>query len=146
MNFKHSETGAFFISGGENVIKVKSNFIINRSRMKELTSAAVVSLEQTGEALHTEVVQAQVMPRDTGALQNESTYVDKSESSMGKVSIVSSAPYARRLYFHPEYNFSRDENIAAGGKWFDPWLPGGTREDFCGKAFARLYRRNAGLN
>ena len=128
------------------MIKVKSNFLINKIRMKELDRAAVVSLEQTGEALHTEVVQAQVMPRDTGALQNESTYVDKSESSMGKVSIVSSAPYARRLYFHPEYNFSRDENIAAGGKWFDPWLPGGTREDFCGKAFARLYRRNAGLN
>ena len=128
------------------MIKVKSNFLINKLRMKELTSAAVVSLEQTGEALHTEVVQAQVMPRDTGALQNESTYVDKSESSIGKVSIVSSTPYARRLYYHPEYNFSRDENIAAGGKWFDPWLPGGTREDFCRKAFSRLYRRNAGLN
>ena len=128
------------------MIKVKSNFLINKIRMKELPSAAVVSLEQTGEALHTEVVQAQVMPRDTGALQNESTYVDKSESSIGKVSIVSSTPYARRLYYHPEYNFSRDENIAAGGKWFDPWLPGGTREDFCRKAFSRLYRRNAGLN
>ena len=129
------------------MIKVKSNFLINKLRMKELTSAAVVSLEQTGEALYrTEVLQSQVMPWEEGTLQDESTYVDKSESSMGKVSIVSSAPYARRLYFHPEYNFSRDENIAAGGKWFDPWLPGGTREDFCRKAFSRLYRRNAGLN
>ena len=31
----------------------------------------MTALEQTAEALHTEVVQAQVMPFDTGHLQNE---------------------------------------------------------------------------
>lgn len=124
---------------------VKSTVKINHSKVRQLTQAAIISLEQTAEALHTEVVQAQVMPRDTGALQNESTFVDTSKSSEGKVSIVSSTPYARRLYYHPEYNFRRDENIAAGGKWFEPWLPGGTRADFCQKVFEKLYKRNSGL-
>lgn len=38
-----------------------------------------------------------------------------------EVSIVSDTPYARRLYFHPECNFNRDENIAAGGELLTPW-------------------------
>lgn len=126
-------------------MQVKSTVKINHSKIKQLTQAAITSLEQTAEALHTEIVQSQVMPRDTGTLQNESTFVDTSQSSTGKVSIVSSTPYARRLYYHPEYNFSHDENIAAGGKWFDPWLPGGTRADFCEKAFKQLYKRNGGV-
>ena len=77
-------------------MQVKSTIKLNMPRINQLTRAAVVALEQTAEALHTEVVQAQVMPFDTGNLQNESTFVDTSEASSGKVSLVSSTPYARR--------------------------------------------------
>lgn len=28
-------------------------------------------------------------------------------------------PYARRLYYHPEYNFSTEHNPQAGGYWFE---------------------------
>ncbi len=87
------------------MIKVSSAIKLNMPKIKQLTQAQVTALEQTAEALHTEVVQARVFPRDTGNLQNESTFVDYSDSSKGKVSIVSSTPYARRLYFHPEYHF-----------------------------------------
>lgn len=135
--------GAFlmFKKGGGKMIRANSTVTINQAAISRLTSLAQTALEQTVEALHTEVVQAQVMPRDTGALQNESTYVDKSQSSNGKVSIVHSSPYARRLYYHPEYNFSREENIAAGGKWFEPWQKGGRQEEFCPKAFKEFYKR-----
>lgn len=85
------------------------------------------------------------MPFDSGNLQNESTFADYTNIVNGKTKIVSSTPYARRLYFHPEYNFSREENIAAGGKWLAPWLEGGTKQNFCQKAFARFYKREAGL-
>ncbi len=122
-------------------MQVSSRITINTAAINQLTELAKAALEQTAEALHTEVVQAQVMPRDTGALQNESTFVDTSKSNQGKVSIVSSTPYARRLYYHPEYNFSRDENIAAGGEWFEPWMNGGLREDFCQNVFEKLYKR-----
>lgn len=27
-------------------------------------------------------------------------------------------PYARKLYYHPEYNFSTEHNAEAGGYWF----------------------------
>ena len=126
-------------------MQVKSTVKLNMPRIKELTQAAVKSLEMTGEALHTEVVQAQVLPFDTGNLQNESTFVDYSESSSGKVSLVSSTPYARRLYFHPEYHFHTDENPNAKGKWYEDWIPGGREADYCTNAFKRIYRRLTGI-
>ena len=70
------------------MIKVNSIVKMNFPKIRQLTQAQVAALEQTAEALHTEVVQAQVVPFDTGNLQNESTFVDYSESSNGKVSLV----------------------------------------------------------
>lgn len=127
------------------MINVKSVINLNLPKIKQLTDAQITALEQTAEALHTEVVQAQVFPRDTGHLQNESTFLDRSESSHGKVSIVSSTPYVRRLYFHPEYHFQTGENPNARGKWYTDWLPGGKEADFATKAFKEIYRRLTGI-
>lgn len=127
------------------MIKVSSAIKLNMPKIKQLTQAQVTALEQTAEALHTEVMQAQVFPRDTGNLQNESTFVDYSDSSKGKVSIVSSTPYARRLYFHPEYHFQKGENPNARGKWYANWLPGGSQADFAVNAFKNIYRRLTGI-
>lgn len=126
-------------------MKVKSTVTINAARIRQLNQAAVTALEQTAEALHTEVVQAQVMPFDTGNLQNESTFVDVSEASRGKVALVSSTPYARRLYYHPEYNFQKDENPNAGGEWYKDWLEGGKHAAFAEKAFKRFYKMAGGV-
>lgn len=109
-------------------------------QLKRLEGAALTALEQTAEALHTEVIQAQVIPRDTGNLQNESTFVDYTNASKGKVSLVSTTPYARRMYFHPEYKFSKDENPNARGKWYEPWISG-KEKDFCRNTFKKLYKR-----
>lgn len=126
-------------------MQVKSTVKMNMPRIRQLTQAAVRALEMTAEALHTEVMQAQVMPFDTGHLQEDATFVDYSESAQGKVTLVSSTPYARRLYYHPEYQFQTDENPFAGGKWYSPWLPGGPSADFAQKAFKRFYKRLGGV-
>ena len=117
---------------------------LNKRKLRQLSRAAVTALEQTAEALHTEVVQAQVMPFDVGTMQNESTFVDTTDSASGTVSLVTSTPYARRLYYHPEYNFRTVNNQKARGKWLEPWISG-SQKDFCAKAFQELYRREAGL-
>lgn len=124
---------------------VSSKIKLNMSVVKQLDKAKQQALEQTGDALLKQVKNTQVMPFDTGNLQNENTFENCAQSWNGTVKIVSSTPYARRLYFHPEYNFSRKENIAAGGKWFSPWLEGGTRQNFCSQTFTKIYRRNTGL-
>lgn len=126
-------------------MQVKSTVKMNMPRIRQLTDAAVKALELTAEALHTEVVQAQVMPFDTGHLEEDATFVDYSESGRGKVSLVSSTPYARRLYYHPEYNFQKDENPNAGGEWYNDWLPGGKHADFAVKAFKQFYKKLGGV-
>lgn len=126
-------------------MQVKSTVKMNLPRIRQLTQAAVTALEMTGEALHTDVVQAQVFPFDTGNLQNESTFVDYSESSKGKVQLVSSAPYARRVYYHPEYDFKTDENPNAQGQWYEDWLPGNSKADFAPKMYKQFYKKVGGV-
>lgn len=127
------------------MIKATSTVKLNMPRIRQLSQAAVSALEKTAEALHTEVVQAQVFPFDTGNLQNESTFVDYSESKDGKVTLVSSTPYARRLYYHPEYNFQTHENPNAKGRWYEDWLAGGSKADFAKKAYKQFYKREGGV-
>lgn len=124
--------------------RVTSTITINQQRIKQLTRAQIQALEMTAEALHTEVVQAQVLPFDKGTLQNESTFVDYSNSSKGIVTLVSSTPYARRLYYHPEYNFNISENKNAKGKWYEDWIEG-KEKDFCKKTFKKFYKRLGGV-
>lgn len=90
------------------MIKVSSKIKINMPVINQLSDAAVTALEQTAEALHAKVVQVQVVPRKDGALQGEKMFVDESRSKDGEVSIVHEGPYARRLYFHPEYKFHKE--------------------------------------
>lgn len=126
-------------------MQVKSTVKMNFPRIKQLTRATVTALEMTAEALHTEVVQAQVMPFDSGHLEEDATFVDYSKSQHGRVSLVSSTPYARRLYYHPEYDYQTDENPFAGSEWYAPWLKGGKQEEFAKNAFKKLYKRAGGL-
>ena len=126
-------------------MQVKSTVKLNMARINELSQAAVRALEQTAEELHTEVVQAQVMPFDTGHLEEDATFVDYSESKNGKVTLVTSTPYARRLYYHPEYHFQTDENPNAKGKWYEDWMPGGKNAGDAAKAFKKFYRKAGGV-
>ena len=95
--------------------KIKVNW--NFGAVRQVEQAVETALEQTAQAVITDVVDEQVMPMDTGTLQNSSTFVETSESSTGVVGIISDTPYARRLYYHPEYSFRTSENktpVASG--------------------------------
>ena len=125
--------------------KANVKVTIHAEYLKELDEAAQRALVQTAEAVHTEVVQAQVMPFKEGHLQNDATFVDSSEAGSGHVDLVSSTPYARRLYYHPEYRFDKKENPNAGAGWFDDWAEGGANQNFAEETFAALFKREAGL-
>lgn len=112
--------------------------------IKKLDNAAKLALGATAEALKTEVEQAQVVPKDIGTLEGDMRVV-RDDISRGKATIEQNRVYARRLYFHPEYDFSKTENPNAKGKWFEDWLPGGSKADFCTKAYAKLYKKYSGV-
>ena len=67
------------------MINVNSKVTLNMDYLRRLTEAQAVALEQTAEALHSEVKQEQVVPRDTGALQGTNMFVDFSGSKKGTV-------------------------------------------------------------
>lgn len=124
------------------ILKVSSRLQLNNGTLQGIRDASGRALEETAKSLHDEVVKTQVIPYQTGALQN-STYLDTADSASGKVAIVSNTPYARRLYFHPEYHYSRTENAAAGGQWYKRWLPGGSQKDFARREFIKFYQKEA---
>lgn len=116
-----------------------SKVTIDLAMLKRLDNAAKVALSKTAEAVKTDIINEQVIPFDTGNLQNESTFVDTTKISEGKTSIVSSTPYARKLYYHPEFNFRKTNNGNARGEWFEPWISG-SRKSFVAEAFAKIYK------
>ena len=120
-------------------VQVSSRVELNMSVLNALDNAQYEALAMTADATLTELRDRQTMPFDTGNLQNDSTFVD--DSQRDKVSIVSSTPYARRLYFHPEYNYRRGNNASAGGKWFESFL----NDDFIVSAYAKLLKQIGGL-
>ena len=111
----------------------------------KLTGAVSTALVKTGQYLQTDLVQSQKMPFRQGILQNDSTFVDDSDAKTGEVRLISATPYARRLYYLPEYHFDKTENPNAGGRWLDQYLPGGTKQELAQKAFNRIYKKEAGL-
>jgi hypothetical protein len=119
------------------------NVKMNHVRIKQLSESAVKALKLTMEAVHIDIGQSETVPMRTGALSGEQFFTDYENSAKGKVSLVNDTPYARRLYYHPEYNFNKAFHANAGAAWFEPYLTG-DKKDFARKAFARLYRSIGG--
>ncbi len=118
-------------------MKVTSKVYVGK--VKQIDNKAIQCLVETADALKSDLIQSQTMPFDTGAMQNRSTFVDDSNKNRGVVRIVTDTPYARKMYYHPEYNFQRGKNANAGGLWFEPYI-NGNKKDFAKNTFARLMK------
>ena len=100
-------------------------------------------LIEAAETVLEDIKKSQIMPFESGVLQNDSTFMDKSKINRGEASIISDTPYARRLYFHPEYNFNKEHNPDAGGEWFEPYITG-TKKDMAQLRFERYISKRTG--
>jgi len=109
---------------------------IDLSGIRNIRSAVERAAEKTMEALRAEVVQSQKMPFDTGDMQNNSTFVTAPMEVAGSVVVLltTDAPQARRLYYHPEYDFQQGKNANAGGEWLKDWIDG-DKKDFVKDTF-----------
>lgn len=95
----------------------------NTKNINMINEQAKLALIDTAEAIKTDLIQSQTMPKDKGDLEGD-TFVDDKRVIKGVVKIVSDKPYARRMYFHPEYNFNKEKNPNAGARWFDTYITG----------------------
>ena len=119
---------------------MKVTLKVNKQFFEENNEAVKQSMIKTADAIKGDIVDSQTMPFDTGELQNRGTFIKKVIGSYLQVSIVSDKPYARRLYYHPEFNFKKDENPNAGGLWFEPYLTG-NKKDYARKMFTSFLRK-----
>lgn len=134
---------------------VNSRVVLNKKVIKQIEQDAIAALERTGEYVLGEIINEQVVPfgdsferggktHQGGTLQ-ESGYVNRKYSKQGHVQITFNTPYARRLYFHPEYNFRKQDNPNAKGKWMEDWAEGGKYADDVKNAYAHFLKAIGGL-
>lgn len=121
------------------MIKIKANLKLNPQAIKKIEDAAVKALPLTMEALKTEVNNMKVVPKDTGNLEESA----KTGVEGNKGYISYNTPYARRLYYHPEYNFRQDKNPNAQGRWLDSFIYG-LKKDWLAKAYGEFLKRLSG--
>lgn len=94
-------------------MKTKVKIVMDGKNLARIDRAINQSMEELAKELDEEIKNAQVIPKQTGALE-DSQHV----TANGKhIQISYNVPYAKRLYYHPEYNFSRDVNPNAQGMW-----------------------------
>lgn len=105
---------------------------LNLSALGGIRREAMDAALETVSALRGEVITAQVMPFDTGEMQDDSTTVQQRvEGDDIHTALLTDTPYARKMYYHPEYNFQQaPKNENAQGLWLSSWLPGGANESF----------------
>ncbi len=115
-------------------VKVK----MKKFQLLKLSKAQLQAFEKTADALKTEINTAEVTPKQTGALE-ESLKIETGKLNKGKLKIMYDTPYARRLYYHPEYNFRTDKNRYAKGLWLDDLLTG-ARKDFVMDTYTKFYK------
>ena len=83
---------------------------LDYAAIEKLEKAVLRAVEDTVDELRSDVVKEQVMPYDSGDMQNNSTFAETFRSDGKIVSLLTTdAPQARRLYYHPEYNLDRQQ-------------------------------------
>ena len=69
----------------------------------------------------------------------ESIFVDDTHIEKGKAIIGVDTPYARRVYFHPEYNFKKNKNPNAQGMWFETYISG-DKKNYANELFKKFMK------
>lgn len=108
--------------------------------IRKIQEAAKAAAAEALEVTYTNLTESKTMPFDTGDMQNNQTFVEQTEQ--GAV-LITGSPQARRLYYHPEYNFQRGKNKNAGAGWLEPYISG-DKKDFVKTEFAKALKRRIG--
>lgn len=120
-------------------MKVKVNLKLNPQAIKKIEEASVKALPLTMEATKTEINNMQVAPKETGNL--EESAATGAEGNKGFISY--NTPYARKMYFHPEYNFRQDKNPNAQGRWLDSFIYG-PNKNWLANTYGIFLKMNSG--
>ena len=119
--------------------KVKVTLYPNKIR--KLQEIAQKAFELTVEAVLSDIRMSQTVPKNTGELER-SGFVEIDIKKM-VAKIIFDEPYARRLYWHPEYDFRQDKNQYAGGLWMQTYIDGEKRH-FVKETYGKFLKQLGG--
>ena len=120
---------------------VKATVTPNIENINKLVQAAQEAQKQATNAIKDDIIATQVTPKLTGNLEGTAS-VDVSNVENGETSISFDTPYARRMYFHSEYNFKQDKNANAQGLWMQSYI-NGDKQEMAADEFAKAFKDNA---
>ncbi|MDB8553987.1 hypothetical protein [Turicibacter sanguinis] len=115
-------------------MSVKVKVQLDQAKLKQLHQSHLQALEMTAQSTLDDIKLSQVVPKDTSALE-DSGFVDPTGINWGYTRIIFDTPYARRLYYHPGYDFRDDKNPNAQGEWMQAYIDG-PKENFIRNAYA----------
>ncbi|MDE5936253.1 MAG: hypothetical protein K2G83_02480 [Ruminococcus sp.] len=129
---------------------MKITIKLNQQKIRDIENVVKESAVEAIESVHVDLVESETMPFDAGDMQNNQTFVAVegddtiNEKDIYLVSIVTGSPQARRLYYHPEYNFQTGKNTNAGAYWLDPYI-NGNKKDLVKVKFMEAFKRRIGV-
>lgn len=103
---------------------------------------AKLALVDTAEALRTDLVQSQTVPKDQGDLEGD-MFVDDTQKIRGVVKIQNPSVYSRKIYFDPEIHIKQGKNPNAKQYWFEDYISG-SKKDLPIKYFKQMLKRRNG--
>jgi len=105
-------------------MSVKVTVKLDNTKIAGLEEMQKQAFEMTVEAVLSDIKTSAVTPKQTGELER-SGFVEIKDMI---ASIIFDTPYARRMYYHPEYNFRTDKNANAQGLWMQSYIDGDKKE------------------
>lgn len=131
---------------------MSKGIVWDKQGLKHIDDSIAKALAMSGKVLMDDIREAQVIPRMDGTLSGEGFTCDETTAKRGFIRFTFSTPYARRLYFHTEYNFHKepwvspdgrrhDGNPNAQGEWMLNWFKGGMYEDRPAEILANILAR-----
>jgi hypothetical protein len=124
-------------------VKFDAKVKLDPVAIAKLEQSAREAMASTMDSFQTEVSNAQVIPRGHGDLMT-SQGVSFDIANKGLTAYLSyNTPYARRLYYNPQYNFRMDKNTNARGKWLEDWIFG-PKKDWLPNAFSIFFKEKSG--
>lgn len=124
-------------------MKAKVTVQLNDSNIAKLADGTEKAMKILLDALETDVSQRQVVPFRDGLLKDSVSTGTMVKEGYTLGWIGWDTPYARRLYFHPEYNFRQDKHANACGLWMSFYEYGPGR-DWIEKSYATALKIAAG--
>lgn len=120
---------------------MKIEITLDKQAIREIENAAKKAAVEAMEKLRKDLLDSKTMPFDTGDMQENQTFTEPTET--GAV-LVTGSPQARRLYYHPEYQFQQGHNDNAGALWLEPYI-NGDKKDFVRTEFTKIFKEKSGI-